>query len=59
MLLTDKLENIQLAQIKSNEAQRLSIKKPLPKYAGKPGEFHDWKTAVLLCIKLNDWKDAS
>ena len=57
MLLTDKLENIQLAQIKNIEAQRLSIKTPLPKYAGKQGEFHDWKIAVLNCIKLNDWKD--
>ena len=57
MLLTDKLENIQLAQIKNNESQKLSIKTPLPKYGGKPGEFHDWKLAVLNCIKLNDWRD--
>ena len=57
MLLTDKLENIQLAQIKNNESQKLSIKTPLPKYGGKPGEFHDWKLAVLNCIKLNYWRD--
>ena len=57
LLLTSKLESLQHAQTSNLEAQRLSIKTPLPKYAGKQGEFHDWKLAVLNCIKLNDWRE--
>ena len=56
-LLSDKLEALQLAHIKSIESQKLSIKTPLPKYSGKAGEFDDWKQNMLLCIKNNDWKD--
>ena len=56
-MLSDKLEALQLAQMKSLEAQRTSIKTPLPKYAGKVGEFDDWKAGVINCIKTNDWRD--
>ena len=54
-LLSDKLEALQLAHIKSIESQKLSIKTPLPKYNGKAGEFDDWKNSLLTCIKNNDW----
>ena len=56
-VLSDKLEALQLNQLKSLEAQRTSIKTPLPKYSGKAGEFDDWKSGVLNCIKMNDWTD--
>ena len=39
MLLTDKLETIQLAQIKNNEAQRLSIKTPYQNMPGSQENF--------------------
>ena len=56
-LLTEKLEAIQITQAKSLEAQRTSIKTPLPKYNGKAGEFDDWKESVMNCIKSNNWTD--
>ena len=56
-LLTDKLESMQIAQIKSIEAQKTALKTPLPKYNGKPGEFDDWKEGVQNCIKSNNWND--
>ena len=56
-LLTEKLEALQLAQIKNIESQKATVKTPLPKYSGKAGEFDDWKQGVLMCIKMNDWTD--
>ena len=56
-LLADKLEALQLTQLKSLEAQKAIVRTPLPKYAGKAGEFDDWKQGVLTCIKTNDWTD--
>ena len=56
-LLADKLEALQLTQLKSLEAQKAIVRTPLPKYAGKAGEFDDWKQGVLTCIKSNDWTD--
>ena len=56
-LLTEKFEAIQIAQTKSLEDQRTSIKTPLPKYNGKAGEFDDWKENVLRCIVNNNWTD--
>ena len=56
-LLAEKFENLQMAQIKSLEAQRLSLKVPFPKYNGKAGEFDEWKAGVLSCIKYNNWTD--
>ena len=56
-LLSDKLEALQMAQLKSIESQKLVVQTPLPKYSGRPGEFDDWKQGVLTCIKTNDWTD--
>ena len=58
-LLADKFESLQLAQMKTFEAQSLTIKAPLPKYCGKSGEFEEWKLGVLNCIKANNWQEES
>ena len=56
-ILSDKLEALQLTQLKSLEAQRTSIKTPSPRYTGEVGEFDDWKVEVINCIKSNEWRD--
>ena len=40
--LTDKLTALHTTQIASFEAQRQSIKTPLPKYGGNPGKLENW-----------------
>ena len=53
--LTEKLEALHTTQISSFEAQRQAIRTPLPKYGGNPGEFEDWRTNLMVCIKNNGW----
>ena len=56
-LLVDKLESLELKQMENIEAQRQTVKTPMPRYNGKAGEFDDWKQGVLSCIKNNGWTD--
>ena len=57
MVLTDKLEVLQMDQIRHSESQRATIRTPFPKYSGQAEKFDDWKQAVFHCIKSNDWTD--
>ena len=55
--LSSKFEALQLSQLEQLEAHHTTIRMPIPKYSGKPGEFEDWKESVQNCIKCNDWTD--
>ena len=55
--ITNQFQAMQLSQMKKIDAQNATIRTPLPKYSGKPGEFLDWREGVQKCIKNNGWED--
>ena len=55
--ITNQFKEMQLTQLNKMDAQYATIRAPLPKYSGKPGDFEDWKEGVLKCIKNNGWED--
>merc|ERR1711954_314267 len=55
--IANQFEAMQITQLKRMDAQNATIKAPLPKYSGKPGDFQDWKEGVQKCIKNNGWED--
>ena len=55
--IANQFEAMQITQLKRMDAQKATIKAPLPKYSGKPGDFQDWKEGVQKCIKNNGWED--
>ena len=55
-LMANQLADLRLTHMDQLDNQRRTIKTPIPKYGGNPGEFEDWKRNLLTCVDNNGWK---